>query len=280
MNKILLLSSLVALFQLNAQTVNITNADFETENLAIPTVSPGVGLGWHTNNTQNPKITGGEATTPAAGFSTLRQELNFPTAGFYSFSIDIKADASPLLKNLYITMRNPDGNGLNPIWVLNSGTPNVNIPPNTNGNVGKNLQPLKNQVLTEYTTFSGQLIIGTDNEIHRLQISNNDGTLEAGLGHKIRFDNVIITFIQGLSINDNKGIAFSAFYNSDLNTLSLSSQNALGNVKVFNTLGQQVKEEFVQNNAIDLNIRDLNSGIYIVTVQNEKGTNSERFLKN
>ena len=142
MNKILLLSSLVALFQLNAQTVNITNADFETENLAIPTVSPGVGLGWHTNNTQNPKITGGEATTPAAGFSTLRQELNFPTAGFYSFSIDIKADASPLLKNLYITMRNPDGNGLNPIWVLNSGTPNVNIPPNTNGNVGKNLQPL------------------------------------------------------------------------------------------------------------------------------------------
>lgn len=280
MNKILLLSSLVALFQLNAQTVNITNADFETENLAIPTVSPGVGLGWHTNNTQNPKITGGEATTPAGGFSTLRQELNFPTAGFYSFSIDIKADASPLLKNLYITMRNPDGNGLNPIWVLNSGTPNVNIPPNTNGNVGKNLQPLKNQVLTEYTTFSGQLIIGTDNEIHRLQISNNDGTLEAGLGHKIRFDNVIITFIQGLSINDNKGIAFSAFYNSDLNTLSLSSQNELGNVKVFNTLGQQVKEESVQNNAIDLNIRDLNSGIYIVTVQNEKGTNSERFLKN
>ena len=113
-----------------------------------------------------------------------------------------------------------------------------------------------------------------------MQISNNDGTLEAGLGHKIRFDNVIITFIQGLSINDNKGIAFSAFYNSDLNTLSLSSQNALGNVKVFNTLGQQVKEEFVQNNAIDLNIRDLNSGIYIVKVQNEKGTNSERFLKN
>ena len=280
MKQVLLLTILFALFQLNAQTVNITNADFETENLAIPTVSPGVGLGWHTNNTQNPKITGGEATTPAAGFSTLRQELNFPTAGFYSFSIDIKADASPLLKNLYITMRNPDGNGLNPIWVLNSGTPNVNIPPNTNGNVGKNLQPLKNQVLTEYTTFSGQLIIGTDNEIHRLQISNNDGTLEAGLGHKIRFDNVIITFIQGLSINDNKGIAFSAFYNSDLNTLSLSSQNALGNVKVFNTLGQQVKEEFVQNNAIDLNIRDLNSGIYIVKVQNEKGTNSERFLKN
>ena len=129
MKQVLFLTSLLVLFRLNAQTVNIANADFETENLAIPTVSPGVGLGWHTNNTQNPKITGGEATTPAAGFSTLRQELNFPTAGFYSFSIDIKSDASPLLKNLYITMRNPEGNGLNPIWVLDSGTDNVYIPP-------------------------------------------------------------------------------------------------------------------------------------------------------
>lgn len=280
MKHVLLYTSLFALFQLNAQTVDITNADFETENLAIPTVSPGVGLGWHTNNTQNPKITGGEATTPAAGFSTLRQELNFPTAGFYSFSVDIKADASPLLKNLYITMRNPNGNGLNPIWVLDSGTSNVNIPPNNNGNIGKNLQPIKDQVLTEYTTFSGQLIIGTDNEVHRLQISNNDGTLEAGQGYKIRFDNVVITFIEGLSIDDSKNVTFSAFYNSDLDRLSLMSQNTLGNVKVFNTLGQQVKKEFVQNNAIDMSIRDLNSGIYIVTVQNAKGSNSVKFLKN
>jgi hypothetical protein len=280
MKKILLITSLFVLFQLNAQTVNITNADFETENLAIPTVSPGVGLGWHTNNTQNPKITGGEATTPSASFSTLRQDLNFPTAGFYSFSVDVKADASPLLKNLYVTMRNPDGNGLNPIWVLDSGTTNVNIPPNSNGNVGKNLQPLKDQVLTEYTTFSGQLIIGSDNETHRLQISNNDGTLESGQGYKIRFDNVVITFLGGLSINDKKDVPYSAFYNSDLNTLSLSSQITLGNVKVFNSLGQQVIEEFVQNNSVVLKINYLNSGIYVVTIQNEKGSNSVKFLKN
>ena len=176
-------------------------------------------------------------------------------------------------------MRDPAGNALNPIWVLDSGSANVKIPPNNNGNVGKNLQPLSDQVLTEYSTFSGQLIIGSDNEIHRLQISNNDGTLEAGQGYKIRYDNLAITFVEGLSVQSNNSIELSLSPNPVNNVLNVNASHILDSIEVFNLLGQNVRSKKLNSNKSVLSLNGLKSGIYIAKIKSSLGDKTMKFVK-
>lgn len=72
-----------------------------------------------------------------------------------------------------------------------------------------------------------------------------------------------------LSVEDFENRMIKHFYNSNENTLTITSENSnLDNISVFNLLGQQVVESRVndQNNESIVNMSTLGNGIYIIQV--------------
>lgn len=58
-----------------------------------------------------------------------------------------------------------------------------------------------------------------------------------------------------------------------------SSEFAEGTIKIFNIIGEELLKETLENNYQSFDISNLNSGIYFVLIENKKGTNITKLIK-
>lgn len=81
------------------------------------------------------------------------------------------------------------------------------------------------------------------------------------------------------SIDENKESFFTLSPNPATNVLNIESQETIKNATIFNGLGQ-----LIQNNASitasQIDISQLSSGLYLLKLESDKGTETVRFIKN
>ncbi|MFY9241993.1 MAG: T9SS type A sorting domain-containing protein [Polaribacter sp.] len=94
-----------------------------------------------------------------------------------------------------------------------------------------------------------------------------------------RMDDFSITANSTASVKDLNQFNFSAYPNPASNNLNLSASKNIGNVIIFNVLGQKVMTLNPNKNATSINVSNLNSGVYIVKATIEGIIGSYKFVK-
>lgn len=90
-------------------------------------------------------------------------------------------------------------------------------------------------------------------------------------------DNLVLS--PRLSVNDVNEIQVSAYPNPVANQLNLTSKSQIKEVKIFSLNGQLVKVQKGNSNSVQIEVSDLNSGIYIAQVVTDKGIETIKVVK-
>ena len=77
-----------------------------------------------------------------------------------------------------------------------------------------------------------------------------------------------------LGFNENEILNFEYFYNPTYNMLNLKSDEILKNIKIYNSIGQLVIDENINNSSFSTNLSMLSSSIYFVKVEGQNGIKS------
>lgn len=83
-----------------------------------------------------------------------------------------------------------------------------------------------------------------------------------------------------LSTDEFSTINFTHFYNSINNELQLNANLVMQNIKVFNTLGQEIVNKKLSSTEETINISNLSQGVYIAQISIENSIETFKFIKN
>ncbi len=81
------------------------------------------------------------------------------------------------------------------------------------------------------------------------------------------------------SINSTKIEPIKVYPNPCNNFINLDLPEGIFNIYIYNSLGQKVIENKNLVNTLNIDVKDLESGLYIIKITNDKIVNSARFLK-
>lgn len=62
--------------------------------------------------------------------------------------------------------------------------------------------------------------------------------------------------------------------------LTLSTQNTVNTVEIFNVLGKKVITMQVEDTSAEINVSNLNAGIYLIKYEINNSTSTKKFVKN
>lgn len=84
----------------------------------------------------------------------------------------------------------------------------------------------------------------------------------------------------GSSVDENKAISSCKIYpNPASDFIKVNSENIINEINIYSYSGALVKRLNLSGNNADINIRDLNAGVYFVQVKDELGSKMERIVK-
>lgn len=90
---------------------------------------------------------------------------------------------------------------------------------------------------------------------------------------------VVKEFDTTSGVNEFNAATTVLYPNPATDVLNISSQNMIGEVNIFNMLGQKVMNATPNAQTLALNISSLNSGVYIINTTSEGKETSTRFVK-
>ncbi len=73
---------------------------------------------------------------------------------------------------------------------------------------------------------------------------------------------------------------YSMYPNPVLNVLNIDNTSDVTHIDVYDATGKMVRTTEVSTNNVTIDVADLQTGVYIVNVTNEKGTQTSKFIKN
>ena len=85
---------------------------------------------------------------------------------------------------------------------------------------------------------------------------------------------------EAVSVGEITATAVKLYPNPANDVLFISSDAKRSKVEVFNLLGQSVMSKNINSKQSELNISDLDAGMYLIKVYGENGVQTQRFLKN
>mgnify|MGYP002712954886 CR=1 FL=1 len=103
----------------------------------------------------------------------------------------------------------------------------------------------------------------------RFADADNPDTGKPSESHDIIIDDIIFSFDATLSKTDNVLEQFSMYPNPTKGKLNLVYQGTINSVQVFDITGNLVMESGAFTNTVQLNISNLNQGIYLVKLQDQ-----------
>lgn len=106
----------------------------------------------------------------------------------------------------------------------------------------------------------------------------NQMVLEGNLG-TVYYDNLYF-WGAPLSTNNFSAETFKVYPNPASTELTIDSANNINNISVINMLGQEVFSRKVSSTLETINISNLQSGIYLVKVDGNNGSSTQKFTKN
>ena len=81
-------------------------------------------------------------------------------------------------------------------------------------------------------------------------------------------------------IDDQDLITLNMFPNPASDVLNISAQNTINTVEIYNVLGQKVIRMNVEDTSAEINVSNLNAGIYLIKYEINNRTSTKKFVKN
>ena len=104
-----------------------------------------------------------------------------------------------------------------------------------------------------------------------------------GVDNDLFIDNFQIT---ATSLSDTAGVedeslvTLNIYPNPAIDVLNISSQSIINTVEIFNVLGQKVITMQVEDTSTEINVSNLNAGIYLIKYEINNSTSTKKFVKN
>jgi hypothetical protein len=105
----------------------------------------------------------------------------------------------------------------------------------------------------------------------------------SGVDNDLFIDNFQIT---ATSLSDTAGVedeslvTLNVYPNPASDVLNISAQNTINTVEIFNVLGQKVITMQVENTSAEINVSNLNAGIYLIKYEINNSISTKKFVKN
>lgn len=224
-------------------------------------------------------VAGNAATAPPYQGSDLGgacEGINFRAGAFDAtpythFHIDLWTPISTMaLRNISLKFSNHNASNVeaNAIeYNVTNATPLPNQLPNTDPNPGTWLS--FDIPFTSFISVSGNS--SARNNLAEFIISTNLGT--------VYYDNAYF-WGAPLSTNEFSAIAFKLYPNPATNVLNIESASTIEKVSVYNLLGQEVFSRTPKTELVTLDVASLQSGVYLVRVDSDNGSSTQKFTKN
>ncbi|MDG1245844.1 MAG: T9SS type A sorting domain-containing protein [Polaribacter sp.] len=81
-------------------------------------------------------------------------------------------------------------------------------------------------------------------------------------------------------IDDQDLVSLNMYPNPASDVLNISAQSTINSVEIFNVLGQKVITMQVENTSAEINVSNLNAGIYLIKYEINNSSSTKKFVKN
>ena len=111
-------------------------------------------------------------------------------------------------------------------------------------------------------------------------IDNDGGAGDGALNVDGGYDPGVWIGSETAGLEDQDLVALNMYPNPANDVLNISVQNTINTVEIFNVLGQKVISMQVENTSAEINVSNLNAGIYLIKYEINNSTSTKKFVKN
>ena len=117
-------------------------------------------------------------------------------------------------------------------------------------------------------------------DVNEWNIDNCSGSGDGALNVDGGFDPGVWIGAKTAGVEDESSVTLKMYPNPANDVLTLSTQNTVNTVEIFNVLGKKVITMQVEDTSAEINVSNLNAGIYLIRYQINNSTSTKKFVKN
>ena len=117
-------------------------------------------------------------------------------------------------------------------------------------------------------------------DVNEWNIDNDAGAGDGALDVDGGFDPGVWIGADTSGVENESLITLNMYPNPASDVLNISSQSTINMVEIFNVLGQKVITMQVEDTSAEINVSNLNAGIYLIKYEINNSTSTKKFVKN
>ena len=117
-------------------------------------------------------------------------------------------------------------------------------------------------------------------DVNEWNIDNDGGAGDGALNVDGGFDPGVWIGADAAGVEDESLVTLNMYPNPASDVLNISAQNTINIVEIYNVLGQKVIRMNVEDTSAEINVSNLNSGIYLIKYEINNRTSTKKFVKN
>ena len=117
-------------------------------------------------------------------------------------------------------------------------------------------------------------------DVNEWNIDNDGGAGDGALNVDGGFDPGVWIGADAAGVEDESLVTLNMYPNPTSDVLNISAQNTINTVEIYNVLGQKVIRMYVENTSAEINVSNLNAGIYLIKYEINNRTSTKKFVKN
>ncbi|MDA9289573.1 T9SS type A sorting domain-containing protein [Polaribacter sp.] len=122
--------------------------------------------------------------------------------------------------------------------------------------------------------------INTANSYDKLVLIFDNGTMGDGSDNYTFYIDDIELSGETAGIDDQDLVSLNMYPNPASDVLNISAQNTINTVEIYNVLGQKVIRMNIEDTSAEINVSNLNAGIYLIKYEINNRTSTKKFVKN
>ncbi len=117
-------------------------------------------------------------------------------------------------------------------------------------------------------------------DVNEWNIDNDAGAGDGALNVDGGFDPGVWIGADTAGVENESFVTLNMYPNPANDVLNISSQSTINTVEIFNVLGQKVITMQVEDKSAEINVSNLNAGIYLIKYEINNSTSTKKFVKN
>ncbi len=117
-------------------------------------------------------------------------------------------------------------------------------------------------------------------DVNEWNIDNDAGAGDGALNVDGGFDPGVWIGADTAGVENESLVTLNMYPNPAIDVLNISAQSTINTVEIFNVLGQKVITIQVEDTSAEINVSNLNAGIYLIKYEINNSTSTKKFVKN